>query len=89
MSTNWSFGDDLSLGDLFKPGAPRCHHCGASAPEGLPDPYVRCKVCNYHLHTCPNCMFYNGVGCLILEPGIWSDSAVPGKFCPSFSWRGE
>jgi hypothetical protein len=87
MPTEWSFGDDESLEDLFKPGEPRCSHCGAGAPEGLPDSYARCSVCDYHLRTCPNCMFFNGLGCLILEPHVWSDGAIMGKFCPSFVWR--
>ena len=86
---DWSFGDDLSLQDLFKPGAPCCHRCGAPAPEGVPDSDARCERCGVHLHTCANCMFFSGLGCMILEPSFWSDSAVRGKFCPSFIWRDE
>src|SRR5512136_2877759 len=84
---DWSFGDDRSLSDLFKPGAPRCYHCLTSAPAGVPDSHSRCATCNYLLHTCPNCMFYNGVGCLILDPGFYADAAVIGQYCGSFVWR--
>ena len=87
MNSTWSFGDDVPLGPLFRPGEPCCYHCGSPAPEGVPDFHARCQVCGFHLHTCPNCMFYNGLGCLILEPAIWSDTTVMGKFCPSFNWR--
>jgi hypothetical protein len=87
MPTEWYFGDDETLDGLFRPGLPQCYHCGATAPEGVPDSYARCGVCDYHLHTCPNCMFYNGVGCMILEPHVWSDGTIIGKFCPSFVWR--
>jgi len=85
-SDRW-FDDELPLKTLFKPGAPRCHQCGSSAPEGPPDSYARCAVCGCHLHTCFNCMFFDGLACLILETAFQGDSAIRGKFCPSFIWR--
>ncbi len=83
---DWSF-DDPTLGTLFQPGKPICYHCGTSAAEGVPAPRARCAQCHYILHTCPNCQFYNGVGCMILDPGFYADGAVIGQFCQSFTWR--
>ena len=31
-------------------------------------------------------MFFNGLACLIREPAFQADSAIRGKFCPSFAW---
>ena len=87
MGYDWSFNDDETLESLFKPGVPRCYHCGTPAPEGIPDSNARCATCHFHLHTCPNCMFYNGVGCLIRSPFFWSEAGIMGQDCPSFLWR--
>ena len=86
---DWTFAEGLALDDLFKPGAPRCSHCGTPAPEGLPDSQARCTVCSTHLHTCANCMFYNGIGCMILAPSFWAEGAVRGRFCPTFDWAND
>lgn len=83
---DWSFAGDLSLGELFKPGVPSCFRCGTPAPEGTPDSHARCAKCGSHLHTCYNCMFYNGIGCMILQPAFWAEGGVRGRFCPSFVW---
>lgn len=84
---DWSFADDASLGTLFRSGVPRCYHCNADAPDGVPEPHQRCVQCQFLLHTCPNCMFYNGIACLIQDPGFWAEGAVIGQYCASFNWR--
>jgi len=55
------FDDELPLDTLFKPGVLRCHHCGRPAPEGILDSYARCAACGCYLHTCYNCMFFDGL----------------------------
>jgi len=86
---DWTFAEGQALEDLFRPGTPRCSHCGASAPEGIPGSQARCSVCGAHLRTCGNCMFYNGIGCMILEPAFWAEGAVRGRFCAAFNWADD
>lgn len=87
MHYDWSLDADLDPERLSSAGQPRCYQCGAPAPEGIPDRHARCQKCGYHLHCCQNCMFYDGIGCLILSPYIWAGSHVPGQDCPYFVWR--
>lgn len=91
MSPNrfWDFGDEVDVGPLAEPGQPKCYHCSAPVPEGIPDPGARCEVCHFHLHTCPNCILYDGIGCLILSPYMWGESSIMGQDCPYFQWRQE
>ena len=89
MGTDWSFGDELEIDLPFAPGKAYCHHCGAAAPEGIPGSDLRCTVCHAHLHTCRNCMFDHGMGCLLLSPHRTPTSGVPGQYGPTFVWRDE
>ncbi|MBC7237799.1 MAG: hypothetical protein H5T69_18305 [Chloroflexi bacterium] len=86
-SDDWSFDEDVSFETLLEPGRPRCYHCGTPAPDGVPERSARCAQCKYHLHTCPNCVFYSGLGCLIFSPYMWGESGVMGQDCPYFTWR--
>jgi hypothetical protein len=89
MSRRWSFGDEPTPEAPFAPGRAYCHHCGAAAPAGVPDAHARCAQCHFHLHTCANCMFDHGTGCLLLSPQRWHPSGVHGLDCPDFVWRDD
>ena len=38
-----------------------------------------------HLHTCPNCVHYDGVRCLLQRPE--ATDLYPGVQCPVFAFR--
>jgi nucleotide-binding universal stress UspA family protein len=62
-----------------------CHACGRASPyvELLPDD--RCRRCGQHLHTCPNCVYYDGVACLLQRPEL--RDTPPGHDCAYFQFR--
>lgn len=62
-----------------------CHACGRASPfvEVMSD--ERCRRCGQHLHTCGNCVYYDGVACLLQRPEL--HDAVPGRNCPYFQFR--
>ncbi len=82
----WDFGREVTLLPS-RPGRPFCRFCGAPAPEGIPGPYDRCAVCHRILHTCYNCAFYDGLGCLLLLPYVSAEHGLPGQHCPEFRWH--
>jgi len=34
-------------------------------------------------------MFYNGIGCMILDPAFWAEGVVRGRFCRAFNWASD
>jgi hypothetical protein len=48
-------------------------------------PDDRCLRCRQHLHACANCVYYDGIGCLIQRPEV--HDAYPGLNCPYFQFR--
>ena len=93
MAPDWAFGDDIQEAPPVEPGLPRCHHCGEPVtqllPDGQPERQARCRRCKFHLHTCPNCAFYSGLGCLLFSPFMFGESGLMGQDCPYFTWRHE
>ena len=85
MSPRVSLGGQL-IDIPFEPGIPRCHHCGALAPEGIPEGHARCESCHLLLHACRNCLLVMGRGCLIRSPFRWPAPGLPGQYCPEFIW---
>jgi nucleotide-binding universal stress UspA family protein len=68
--------------------APRgryCHNCGRASPhiELMPDD--RCLRCGQHLRACANCVYYDGIGCLLQRPEV--HDTYPGRDCPEFQFR--
>ncbi|MEX0785534.1 MAG: universal stress protein [Dehalococcoidia bacterium] len=62
-----------------------CHACGRASAfvEVLPE--ERCRRCGQHLHVCQNCVYFDGVACLLQRPEL--HDAVPGRDCPYFQFR--
>jgi nucleotide-binding universal stress UspA family protein len=62
-----------------------CHNCGRASPfiEVLPED--RCLRCGQHLHTCGNCVYYDGVACMLKRPEV--HDTIPGRNCAYFQFR--
>ncbi len=46
-----------------------------------------CPRCMTHLHTCPNCVFSDGLACILQRPEAHSVTSYPGHGCPRFTYR--
>lgn len=65
--------------------ARRCHVCGRAVHYGDVGPDDTCLRCGYHLRTCGNCVFYDGVICLLRRSEAYE--LYPGSHCPEFIFR--
>jgi len=45
----------------------------------------RCLRCGQHLHACANCVYFDGVACLVQRPEV--HDTYPGLNCPEFQFR--
>lgn len=64
---------------------PRCHACGRTVPHRDPSSDETCIRCGQHLRTCGNCVFYDGIICLLRRDEI--NGIIPGNRCQSFQFR--
>lgn len=62
-----------------------CFNCGRITWKEAIGPEDCCLTCGYHLHTCPNCVHYDGVRCLLQRPE--ATDLYPGVQCPVFAFR--
>jgi len=62
-----------------------CHNCGRASPYVQVLPEERCVRCGQHLHACANCVYHDGIACLLQRPE--SHDALPGRNCPYFQFR--
>lgn len=62
-----------------------CHACGRTSPYLQVTPEDRCPRCGRHLHACGNCVYFDGIACLLRRPEI--HEAYPGLNCPYFQFR--
>ena len=62
-----------------------CHTCGRASPysELLPDD--RCFRCHQHLRACANCVYFDGVTCLLQRSEV--HDTYPGQECAYFQFR--
>lgn len=62
-----------------------CHSCGRASPylEVLSED--RCLRCGQHLHACGNCVYFDGIECLLKRPEV--HDTYPGRTCPYFQFR--
>jgi nucleotide-binding universal stress UspA family protein len=62
-----------------------CHNCGRASPyvQVLPD--ERCIRCGVHLRACGNCVYYDGLACMLQRPE--AHDPYPGRNCPYFQFR--
>lgn len=65
--------------------ARRCHHCGRIVPYVDIEPDARCLRCGQHLRACVNCVFYDGILCLLRRPE--AADVYAGNRCPKFQFR--
>ena len=68
--------------------APRgryCHNCGRASPYIEVTPEDRCLRCGQHLRACGNCVYYDGITCLLQRPEV--HDTYPGLNCPYFQFR--
>jgi len=68
--------------------APRgryCHLCGRASPFVEVTPEDRCLRCGTHLHICSNCVYFDGMACLVQRPEV--HDTYPGLNCPYFQFR--
>ncbi len=65
--------------------ARHCHTCGRAALylDLLPDD--RCHRCGQHLRACANCVYFDGIACLIQRPEL--HDTYPGRDCDRFQFR--
>lgn len=63
----------------------RCHVCGRVTNLADPAPDDICIRCRQHLRTCANCVFYDGIICMVRRPEI--NDLIPGNRCPVFQFR--
>lgn len=68
--------------------APRgryCHACGRAVPYLEVVAEDRCLRCGQHLRACPNCVYHDGVSCLLQRSEV--HDTYPGRDCPYFQFR--
>jgi nucleotide-binding universal stress UspA family protein len=68
--------------------APRgryCHSCGRASPFIEVLPTDRCLRCGQHLRACANCVYHDGIACLLQRPDM--QHAYPGQDCHYFQFR--
>lgn len=62
-----------------------CHNCGRASPyiKLLPDDL--CLRCRQHLRACANCVYFDGMSCLLQRSEVHDSN--PGLNCPYFQFR--
>ena len=68
-----------------EPRAQHCATCGRLISFEF-DEEARCPRCRTHLHTCANCVFWDGLACVLRRPEAHGLS-WPGQSCPQFIFR--
>ncbi len=67
------------------PRARYCANCGRLITFTV-RPDSRCPRCRMHLHSCPNCVFWDSLAC-VLQRSEAHDPLWPGRNCPRFIFR--
>lgn len=62
-----------------------CHNCGRASPYVQVLPEERCLRCGQHLYACANCVYHDGIACLLQRPEV--HDVYPGRDCPYFQFR--
>ncbi len=62
-----------------------CHNCGRAVPYGVVHADDRCLRCGQHLHACANCVYHDGITCLLQRKEV--HDTYPGRDCPAFQFR--
>jgi nucleotide-binding universal stress UspA family protein len=62
-----------------------CQACGRASPYIKLMPEDRCIRCGQHLRACTNCVYYDGIACMIQRPEL--HDTHPGRDCPYFQFR--
>ena len=68
-----------------EPRAQHCATCGRLISFEFDDE-ARCPRCRTHLHTCANCVLWDGLACALRRPEA-HDLSWPGRSCPQFIFR--
>ncbi len=63
----------------------RCHHCGRRTMQEAFSPLDRCGRCHYHFRACGNCVYFDGLMCVLQL----TDAAevYRGNDCGPFDYR--
>lgn len=70
---------------MAEPRARYCANCGRLITFAV-RPDSRCPRCRMHLHSCPNCVFWDSLACVLQRPEA-HDRRWPGRNCPRFIFR--
>ncbi len=62
-----------------------CHACGRASPFIELMPEDLCIRCGQHLRACANCVYCDGIACMIQRPEL--HDTYPGRDCPYFQFR--
>ncbi len=62
-----------------------CDNCGRAVPYKRVIGDVRCPRCSQHLHTCGNCVYFDGIDCEIRRSE--AHEVYRGLNCPQFQFR--
>jgi nucleotide-binding universal stress UspA family protein len=65
--------------------ARHCHNCGRAVLYGVITPDDKCLRCGVHLRACANCVFFDGLACLLQRSEV--RDTYPGLNCPEFHFR--
>jgi nucleotide-binding universal stress UspA family protein len=68
-----------------EPRARRCATCHRLISFAV-DAETRCPRCQTHLQSCPNCVFFDGIACVLQRPEA-HDRRWPGWHCARFVFR--
>jgi nucleotide-binding universal stress UspA family protein len=63
----------------------RCHTCGRAVPSLEVASDDRCLGCGQHLRVCGNCVYFDGISCLLKRAEV--HDTYPGRECPRFQFR--
>lgn len=62
-----------------------CHTCARAVRMAEVTEENRCLGCGQHLHICANCVYYDGIACLLQRSEV--HDTYPGLNCPEFQFR--
>jgi hypothetical protein len=61
-----------------------CHNCGRAVAYVEIGPDEFCLRCGQHLHVCANCVYFDGLACLLQRSE--AHEMYPGLTCPRFQF---
>ncbi len=76
---------ERTVGLAHAPRGRYCHNCRRAVIYGEVAADDRCIRCGQHLHVCANCVYFDGITCLLQRSEV--HDTYPGQRCQEFQYR--